>query len=122
MTSGGYHDVFQNRIMIPIHDAMGNPVGFTARRLLDSDEAKYINTGETDIYKKGDLIFNYHRAKPLARKAGTVYLVEGAMDVLAFEKVEISNAVATLGTACTKEQIQLLKNDACGNHRLLRWR
>lgn len=109
LTSGGYHDVFQNRIMIPIHDAMGNPVGFTARRLLDSDEAKYINTGETDIYKKGDLIFNYHRAKPLARKAGTVYLVEGAMDVLAFEKVEISNAVATLGTACTKEQIQLLK-------------
>lgn len=109
ITSVGYKDVFANRIMIPIHDASGNPVGFTARRLLDSEEAKYINTTETDIYKKGNLVFNYHRARQLARKAGSVYLVEGAMDVLALEKVEISNAVATLGTACTKEQIQLLK-------------
>ncbi|WP_416324806.1 DNA primase [[Eubacterium] hominis] len=109
LTSIGYRDVFANRILIPIHDAMGNPVGFTARRLLENEEAKYINTTETDIYKKGQLIFNYHRAKPLARKAANVYLVEGAMDVLAFEKVQISNVVATLGTACTKEQIQLLK-------------
>ena len=109
ITSMGYKDVFANRIMIPIHDTNGNPVGFTARRLLENEEAKYINTTETDIYKKGNLMFNYHRARPLARKAGSVYLVEGAMDVLAFEKVEIANAVATLGTACTKEQIQLLK-------------
>ena len=82
MSSMGMKDVFANRIMIPIHDADGHPVGFTARRIKESDEAKYINTTETDVYKKGDLIFNYHRAKPEARKAKKVFLVEGAMDVL----------------------------------------
>lgn len=109
MSSVGMKDVFANRIMIPIHDADGHPVGFTARRIKESDEAKYINTTETDVYKKGDLIFNYHRAKPEARKAKKVFLVEGAMDVLAFEKVGLHNALATLGTAITKTQLQLLK-------------
>ena len=109
MSSMGMKDVFANRIMIPIHDADGHPVGFTARRIKESDEAKYINTTETDVYKKGDLIFNYHRAKPEARKAKKVFLVEGAMDVLAFEKVGLHNALATLGTAITKTQLQLLK-------------
>lgn len=109
MSSYGIKDVFSNRIMIPIHDANGNPVGFTARRVKDSDDAKYINTTETDVYKKGNLIFNYHRVKPEVRRFQQVFLVEGAMDVLAFEKVGLHNSVATLGTALTKEQLQLLK-------------
>ena len=109
MSASGVKDVFSNRIMIPIHDQNGNPVGFTARRVKDSDEAKYINTGETDVYKKGNLIFNYHRVKPEVRRFKQVFLVEGAMDVLAFEKVDLHNSVATLGTALTKEQLQLLK-------------
>lgn len=109
LTSMGMKDVFAGRVVIPIHDELGHPVGFSARRIENSDDPKYINTQETDIYKKGDLIFNYHRAKPIAKKEGKVFIVEGAMDVLAFEKVGLHNAVATLGTACTKEQIQLLK-------------
>lgn len=109
VTSIGMKDVFSHRIMIPIHDEFGEPVGFTARRVAENEEAKYINTTETDIYKKGNLIFNYHRAKPEARKAKKAYLVEGAMDVLALEKVELHNAVATLGTAMTKEQLRLLQ-------------
>lgn len=109
MSSMGMKDVFANRIMIPIHDEFGNPVGFSARRLLENEDAKYINTSETDVYKKGNLVFNYHRAKPEAKRAKVAYLVEGAMDVLAFEKVALSNSVATLGTACTQEQIRLLK-------------
>lgn len=109
MTSQGIRDIFSNRIMIPIHDAQGNPVGFSARRVHEEDAPKYINTSETDIYKKGDLIFNYHRARSDARTKRCVYLAEGAMDVLAFEKVGVTNAVATLGTAVTKTQIQLLK-------------
>lgn len=109
LTSIGIKDVFSNRIMIPIHDINGEPVGFTARRVKDSDEAKYINTSETDIYKKGDLIFNYHRAKRIARQLKKVVLVEGAMDVIAFEKVDIHHCVATLGTAVTNEQLKLLK-------------
>lgn len=109
MTSMGIKDVFSNRIMIPIHDAEGNPVGFSARRIQENDEAKYINTNETDIYVKGNLIFNYHRAKQEARKAKKVFLVEGAMDVLAFEKVGLANSIATLGTAITSTQLHLLK-------------
>ncbi len=108
MNSQGINDVFSQRIMIPIHNEIGEPVGFTARRLLDNEEAKYINTQETYIYHKGDLIFNYHRARSEARKAKCVYLVEGAMDVLALAKVEVQHAVAMLGTACTKEQLRLL--------------
>lgn len=108
MSAHGMKDVFYNRIMIPIHDASGIPVGFSARRLLDSEEAKYINTQETLLYHKGDLIFNYHRAKMEARKEHCAYLVEGAMDVLALEKVDMHNALATLGTACTQEQLKLL--------------
>lgn len=74
----------------------------------DSEEAKYINTQETKIYHKGELIYNYHRAKSEARKAKCVYLVEGAMDVISLAKVGIYHALATLGTACTNEQIRLL--------------
>ena len=102
--------VFDNRLMIPIHDENGNPVGFTARRLNeDKDVAKYINTSETKIYHKGHLIFNYHRAKEFAKKNKRCILVEGAMDVIAFEKADIHESIACLGTACTKEQITLLK-------------
>lgn len=102
--------VFDNRLMIPIHDENGNPVGFTARRLNeDKDVAKYINTSETKIYHKGHLIFNYHRAKEFAKKNKRCILVEGAMDVIAFEKADIHESIACLGTACTKEQIALLK-------------
>ncbi len=110
MTSIGIKDVFSNRIMIPIHDSQGNPVGFTARRFFENEEAKYINTTETAVYKKGNLIFNYHRVKDIVRHEKKVFLVEGAMDVLAFEKIGISNAVATLGTAITDEQLHLLKS------------
>ena len=102
--------VFDNRLMIPIHDENGNPVGFTARRLNeDKDVAKYINTSETKIYHKGHLIFNYHRAKEFVKKNKQCILVEGAMDVIAFEKADIHESIACLGTACTKEQITLLK-------------
>ena len=102
--------VFDNRLMIPIHDENGNPVGFTARRLNeDKDVAKYINTSETKIYHKGHLIFNYHRAKEFAKKNKRCILVEGAMDVIAFEKADIHESIACLGTACTKEQMALLK-------------
>lgn len=113
LTNTGIHDIFSNRIMIPIHDRLGRPIAFTARRALDSDEAKYINSTETDVYVKGNIIFNYHRVKEVVKKTRRALLVEGAMDVIAFEKVHIEEACATLGTACTKNQLQLLKNLHC---------
>ncbi|MCF0105348.1 MAG: toprim domain-containing protein, partial [Holdemanella sp.] len=107
---GNLHSVFFQRFTIPIHDENGNPVGFTAR-ILDNrkDVAKYINTSQTPIYEKGRIVFNYHRAKETARKEKRCFLVEGAMDVLAFEKAGIHESVACLGTACTDVQLSLLK-------------
>lgn len=113
MTDYGIHDVFSHRILIPIHDRLGNPIGFTARRLEENDDAKYVNTSETACFHKGSIIFNYHRAKIAAKQTQRVLVVEGAMDVIAFDKVNIADCVATLGTACTKEQISLLKNLHC---------
>lgn len=109
-TEFGMKDIFSHRIMIPIHDAYGNTIGFSARRISNDDfEAKYINTSETTLFHKGDILFNYHRVKELVKHSRKVFLVEGAMDVIAMEKAGIPNSVATLGTACTKEQIKLLK-------------
>lgn len=109
ITSQGLKDVFANRIVIPIHDSNGNPVGFSARRTKEDDSAKYINTSETELYVKGNLLYNYHRARQHARRYGKIIVVEGAMDVLAFEKAEIPYSVATLGTACTTQQLKLLR-------------
>lgn len=106
----GYTSTFFNRFMIPIHDENGNPVGFTARRLTNNEnDPKYINTSQTKIYEKSNIVFNYHRAKSFARKNHRCILVEGAMDVIAFEKADIHESVACLGTACTESQINLLK-------------
>ena len=107
LTQNGLRDVFYNRITFPIHDSLGNPIGFTARTL-DADAPKYINTNETEIYVKGHVLYNYHRAKQPARLAGRIIVTEGVMDVIAFAKAGIDNVTATLGTACTKEQIRLM--------------
>ena len=105
----GLYDTMVNRLTIPIHDMDGNPVGFTARTMDKSDDRKYINTSETEIYSKGKLIYNYHRARNECKKQQNVIVVEGPMDLFAFDRVGISNVVATLGTACTKEQMLLLR-------------
>lgn len=107
---GSGRPVFTDRLLIPIHDRSGHPVGYTARTLQkDPDIPKYVNTPATPLYTKGDLVFNYHRAKPAARKAGRVILVEGAMDVIGLAKAGIREAVANLGTACTNTQLDLLR-------------
>lgn len=105
----GLHDVFYGRITFPIHDKDGNPIGFSARSLDANTTSKYINTNETELFEKGKLLFNYHRARNQARKEKEVYIAEGVTDVIAFQKAGIENCVCTLGTACTKQQIQQLK-------------
>lgn len=103
-----YSDVFKERLVFPIHDLEGNPVGFTGRTLTNAD-AKYVNTSETKVYVKGNLLYNYHRVKSNINKYGNIYLVEGTMDVIAFDKAGVENCIATLGTSVTQEQIQALK-------------
>lgn len=104
--------VFHDRVLIPIHDASGHPVGFTARILpgAPKEAPKYINTTQTPVYEKGHLVFNYHRAKEHVRKEGYAVLTEGAMDVLGLEKAGIHTGIAMLGTACTPAQLQLLRD------------
>ena len=109
INDSGPADVFYNRITFPIHDAQGNPVGFSARTLNPNESSKYINSSETPIYVKGKLLYNYHRALPFAKKQKQIVLVEGVTDVLAFDRAEVYNVVATLGTACTSDQIRLIQ-------------
>ena len=109
INDNGPSDVFYNRITFPIHDAQGNPVGFSARTLNPNESSKYINSAETPVYVKGKLLYNYHRALPLCKKQKQIILVEGVTDVLAFDRAEVYNVVATLGTACTSDQIRLIQ-------------
>ncbi len=103
------YDKFQNRIMIPITNLDGQTVGFTGRIFNGEDSAKYINTKETAIYKKGNIIFNYHNALPYIREEKCAILVEGNMDAIRMYSSGVKNVLALMGTAITKEQIEILK-------------
>lgn len=106
-----YIDIFSHRIMIPIFDQYGNPVGFGARVLGDA-KPKYINTMATPLFNKSELLFNYHKAKSFARNYEMI-VVEGYMDVISANAMGLANTVGIMGTALTKEQIELLKKLKC---------
>ena len=110
MTDYGIKDVFAGRILFPIHDINGNAIAFSGRIIEKSDSAKYVNTNTNLIYEKGVVVYNYHRAKEDIKRSKRVYVCEGVMDVIAFKRASISNVVATLGTACTVEQLKLIRN------------
>jgi DNA primase len=107
--------LFTGRIMFPISDRQGRIVAFGGRampgaRQNDGKEPpKYINSPETEIYKKGQTLYALDMALPEIRKTKTVYLAEGYMDVIALHQADITNAVAPLGTAFTEEQAALLR-------------
>ena len=107
------YDVFQNRIMFPIHNLDGQVVGFTARCYLKEETPKYLNTKETYIFKKGNILFNYHRAKDAIRLLKEVVIVEGNMDAIRLYSVGIKNVIALMGTSLTKEQIEAIKKLRC---------
>ena len=106
----GSKDVFNQRIVFPIHNPQGQVVAFTARTMNPNESSKYINSTETPLYTKGNLLYNYHRAIKNVKQQKEIIIVEGVMDVIALDRVNIENVVATLGTACTKEQISLMQN------------
>ena len=105
----GFHDIYINRIMFPLTNLEGKTVGFSGRIYNNEDASKYINTKETEIFKKGELLYNYHRAKDECRMKQTVIIVEGFMDVIRAYTIGIKNVVASMGTAITKQQATLLK-------------
>lgn len=108
--SNGVYDIFGGRIVFPIKDFHGNFVGFTARDIEGGDVSKYINTAETKIYVKGDIVYNAFRAREAIKEANRVIVCEGVMDVIAFTRAELPFVVATLGTACSKNQLAILKS------------
>ena len=122
-----YHDIFVHRIMFPIHNTNGEVVGFTGRIYLpDSSPPKYMNSKETIIFKKGNILFNYHRAKDAIRIQKQVIIVEGNMDAIRMHTEGIKNTIALMGTSLTSNQIDLIKklraqvilmldNDEAGN-------
>jgi DNA primase len=104
---GGVRDRFRARIMFPVHNLSGNAVGFGAR-LLEGDGPKYLNSPETPVYRKGELLYNLHRAKAEVAKAGRAFVVEGYTDVIALHQAGIPTAVATCGTALGEGHFRLL--------------
>ena len=102
------HDVFRIRIMFPLASSTGKIVGFSGRIYTESNQAKYINSIESVIFHKGEVLYNMHNAALPARQMDKIYLFEGFMDVIAAYRAGIKNGVATMGTALTKEHIQTL--------------
>ena len=106
----GMSDNNQGRLIFPIKDANGQVCGFSARKIVEDPEApKYVNSPETVIFTKGNILYNYHLAKQSARHDGYIYVVEGFMDVFAFDTIGITSCVALMSTKLTKQHIELLK-------------
>ncbi len=106
----GVGDMFRGRIMIPLCDARGSVIGFTARLLMPDDNApKYINTPQTITYDKSRNVFGLHMAKESIRKTGVAVVVEGNMDVIASNQAGVANVVASAGTAMTEMHLRELK-------------
>ena len=105
-------DRFRDRIMFPIHDSRGRLVAFGGRAMDSSSKAKYLNSPETPIFQKGQLLYNYHRAhkavsSPQSTHRGLI-VAEGYMDVIALARAGFKHAVAPMGTALTESQLMLL--------------
>lgn len=110
ITNDNGHDIFINRIMFSIYDLSGNPVAFSGRIYNTRDTAKYVNTKETDKFKKGKILYNYHIAKEQLKKNDTVIIMEGQMDVIRASTIGVNNCIATMGTALTKDHKNIIRN------------
>ncbi|WP_294343597.1 DNA primase [Prosthecochloris sp.] len=105
-----YYDYFRNRIMFPIFSIGGQVIGFGGRTLSnDKDTPKYLNSPESRVFDKSKVLYGLHTAKETIRKEALAILVEGYMDVLALHQADLCNAVASCGTALTREQAKILR-------------
>lgn len=118
-SGGGFYDRFRNRLMFAITDLQGRVVGFSGRILpdpqtgiVDKETGKYINSPETPVYRKGNLVFGLFQARQAIRQAEQAVLVEGNFDVISLHARGITNVVAPLGTAFTVEQASSIKRFA----------
>ena len=103
------YDRFRNRVMFPIHNLTGKVIAFGARILIaDKKQPKYLNSPETDVYHKSDILFGIYQAKNHLRNEDNCYLVEGYTDVISLHQSGIRNVVASSGTSLTKGQIKII--------------
>jgi DNA primase len=105
-----HYDRFRGRVMFPIHNATGKAIAFGARILTkDKKQPKYLNSPETDIYHKSDVLYGLFQAKRAIRQEDNCYLVEGYTDVISMHQAGIENVVSSSGTALTENQIRLIR-------------
>lgn len=104
------YDRFRGRVIFPVHNLAGKVIAFGARILTkEKDQPKYINSPETEIYHKSNVLYGLFQGKNAIRREGFVYLVEGYTDVISMHLSDIDNVVASSGTALTEEQIKLIR-------------
>ena len=106
-TGGGYYDRFRDRLMIPINDSQGRVIGFGGRSLGD-EQPKYLNSPESPLFDKGKTLFALDKARDAITKQDQAVVVEGYFDAIALHAAGITNVVASLGTALSKEQVRQL--------------
>lgn len=102
----GLRDVFFDRLMFPIQDQQGKVIAYSGRAIQKDHDIKYINSSNTQLYTKGNAVYNYHRAKDPARHADAIIITEGVTDVFAFHIAGFDNVVSLLGVAGTDQQIK----------------
>ena len=107
--TSGMNDNNSGRLIFPIKDHNGQVVGFSARRLVDDDSAKYVNSPDTKAFTKSNILYNYHLAKQTAKHDGYVYVVEGFMDVFALDSIGITSCVALMSTKLTTKHVEMLR-------------
>lgn len=107
-TGSGYYDVFRDRLIIPIADLQGRIIGFGSRSLNEEDQPKYLNSPETPLFDKSKTLFALDKARSNITQADCAVVVEGYFDAIALHEAGIENAVASLGTAFTQEQLKQL--------------
>jgi DNA primase len=113
---GSFYDRFRNRLMFPIQNESGKVIAFGGRALDPEDKAKYLNSPETKIYRKSNVLYNLHRAKEAAMKLDRIVLVEGYMDAIGASQAGVTEVVASCGTALTVEQIRAMKRHSLNLH------
>jgi DNA primase len=108
---GTYFDRFRDRVMFPILDHQGNTIAFSGRAL-GADEPKYLNSPETPIFNKSNILYNFSLARPAIRRQQQIVLFEGFADVIAAARAGIENGVATMGTSLTSDHVAIIKKNA----------
>ena len=106
--TGKFIDRFNSRLIFPVNNITGDPIAFGGRIIREGKQAKYINSPETEFYKKGNMIFNLDKAKDVRSETDEVLIVEGYMDVVSVYSSGIKNVIANSGTALTERQINLI--------------